>query len=35
MPLHNEQQKQLVSDALQIDKLEVTSHKQANSVYNR
>ena len=31
MPLHLEQQKQLVSDALQLDKLEVTSHKQINS----
>ena len=32
MPLHNEQQKQLVSDALQIDKLEVTSHKQKQTI---
>jgi 2-oxoglutarate dehydrogenase E1 component len=28
MPIHNAQQKQLVSDALQLDKLEVTTHKQ-------
>ena len=28
MPLHLAQQKQLVSDALQLDKLEVTTHKQ-------
>jgi len=28
MPIHNAQQKQLVCDALQLDKLEVTTHKQ-------
>jgi 2-oxoglutarate dehydrogenase E1 component len=28
LPIHNAQQKQLVSDALQLDKLEVTTHKQ-------
>jgi 2-oxoglutarate dehydrogenase E1 component len=27
LPIHNAQQKQLVSDALQLDKLEVTTHK--------
>lgn len=27
LPVHNAQQKQLVSDALQLDKLEVTTHK--------
>lgn len=27
MPIHNAQQKELVSDALQLDKLEVTTHK--------
>lgn len=30
MPVHLAQQKQLVSDALQLDKLEVTTHKQVN-----
>ena len=35
MPLHNAQQKQLVCDALQLDKLEVTSHKQVNSILRR
>lgn len=28
LPIHNAQQKELVSDALQLDKLEVTTHKQ-------
>jgi 2-oxoglutarate dehydrogenase E1 component len=28
LPIHNAQQKELVSDALQLDKLEVTNHKQ-------
>ncbi len=35
MPLHLDQQKQLVSDALQLDKLEVTSHKQVKPVLLR
>ena len=35
MPVHLAQQKQLISDALQIDKLEVTTHKQANAVLHR
>ncbi len=35
MPLHNEQQKQLVSDALQLDKLEVTTHKEVKPVLLR
>ncbi len=35
MPLHNAQQQQLVSDALQLDKLEVTSHKQVSSILRR
>jgi 2-oxoglutarate dehydrogenase E1 component len=35
MPIHNAQQKELVSDALQLDKLEVTTHKQVNAVLRR
>lgn len=35
MPVHLAQQKELISDALQIDKLEVTTHKQVNAVLRR
>ena len=35
MPIHNAQQKELISDALQIDKLEVTTHKQVNAILRR
>ena len=35
MPIHLAQQKELISDALQIDKLEVTTHKQVNAVLRR
>ena len=35
MPVHLAQQKELVSNALQLDKLEVTSHKQVNAVLFR
>ena len=35
MPIHLTQQKELISDALQIDKLEVTTHKQVNAVLRR
>ena len=35
MSIHLAQQKELVSDALQIDKLEVTTHKQVNAVLRR
>ncbi len=35
MPVHLAQQKELISDALQLDKLEVTTHKQINAVLRR
>jgi 2-oxoglutarate dehydrogenase E1 component len=35
MPIHNAQQQQLISDALEIDKLEVTTHKNVNDVLRR
>lgn len=35
MPVHLAQQKELVCDALQLDKLEVTTHKQINAVLRR
>jgi 2-oxoglutarate dehydrogenase E1 component len=35
MPIHNAQQQQLISDALEIDKLEVTTHKNVNNVLRR
>ena len=35
MPVHLAQQKELVCDALQLDKLEVTTHKQVNAILRR
>jgi len=35
MPLHLAQQKELVSDALQLDKLEVTTHKKVSAILRR
>ncbi len=35
MPVHLAQQKELVCDALQLDKLEVTTHKKVNAVLRR
>jgi 2-oxoglutarate dehydrogenase E1 component len=35
MPVHLAQQKELVSDALQLDKLEVTTHKKINAILRR
>ncbi|MCZ6802936.1 MAG: 2-oxoglutarate dehydrogenase E1 component [Proteobacteria bacterium] len=35
MPVHLAQQNELVSDALQLDKLEVTTHKKVNAVLRR